>query len=183
MAAPANLSFEAAGATPGAAASWTLVSVATADEAAGFTPAPERGAEDFERGWSSNDNDPNVTTPCMFDTAALPGGQNVEDFESYWSSNELYTNELGSVDGADFLPGPGVRLVEDFEDDWNADILVFLTQALFDTGSQGLEDFENHWNNAVAPTYDGATFQYDVGGSRQAVEDFEKDYPAEWPDL
>ena len=50
-----NLGFELAGAAPGLAAGWTLALQASAEEIAGYAPAPERPQEDFERAWLDPD--------------------------------------------------------------------------------------------------------------------------------
>lgn len=180
MAAPSNLSFEVAGVGAGVALGWALVTNETAEEIIGVTPTTQRPAEDFERGWSSNENDPYTVTMALFDTTPIPGGHSVENFEDYWSSNEFYSPTLVSVELAMF--DAGGQALEDFNDNWSNTLSYVIDPALFDT-IDTMEDFEENWDNNVALFFTLATFQFNVGGSRHAVEDFEKDYPAEWPTM
>lgn len=179
----ANLGFEAAGATPGAALAWTLSFHSSAEEIASYAPPAERPQEDFERAWLSNDLflhafGPTSLEPSLFDT----NPQSIENFEEEWSSNESFLFELGSIAAADFDPGVAVKLVENFDGLWanNQAFLFALTPGAL--APPHADPFESGWRSNqsflfafTAPNLNPATF--DAAGTPEPVEDFEELWP------
>src|SRR5690606_6228036 len=107
-----NPSFEDAGAAPGEAEHWTIVTVTSLERIAGFGPAPHRAWEDFERWFDLLlAFGPGQLALAFFD----PIAEGFEDFEEAWA-NDLYMTELpaGQVITAPF----GGGAVEDMESGW-----------------------------------------------------------------
>jgi hypothetical protein len=178
-----NLGFEAAGPTPGSALGWLLASQATAEEIAGYAPAPERPQEDFERGWLGNEDflfgfAPTSVEPALFD----PAPESIEDFEEGWSQNESYLFELASIAAADYDPGAGTKLVENFDGLWAANESFLFAFAPSDLSAAPTEAFESGWRSnqsfvfAFAPAQLGAA-SYDAAGTPEPFEDFEELWP------
>lgn len=126
-------------------------------------PSANQAVEDFEDGWSSNEAF--LFTFGSSEAAVYDSGtpEAVEDFEEEWDSNEAFLN-----DWAEVVSGPGVDTamydsgspegVEDFEEEWDSN-----------------ESFLNDWAEVVSgPGVDTAMFDLGVGGTPQAVEDFEE---------
>ena len=140
-----NPSFEDAGAEPGLAEHWTLMSHVAGQRVAGFGPPPHRGWEDFER-WFEHlaSFPPGALAIAFFD----PVAEGFEDFEEAWD-NDFYLTELpsGQVITAPF----GGSAVEDMEDGWSNEPYalgwndVTASTAVFD--GEPREDFEDEWRN------------------------------------
>lgn len=172
-----NPSFEVAGALPGEAEHWVLVSVTSLEAIAGFGAAPERACEDFEGWlafWGALADVPLVR--AFFDVAA----EGYEDFAEGWAT-DLYLLELppAQLVPANFAPGD-VEACEvgwanaPFAIDWSA---VVGAAAVFD--GENREDFEDQWssNHLYAWTWSAvvsATAMFDAGA--QTREDFENDW-------
>lgn len=174
-----NPSFEDAGAEPGQAAQWTLVTSAGRERIAGFGPAPHQAWEGFER-WFD-------LLPAFGDgSLALaffdPLGEAIEDFDEAWA-NDLYLTELppGQVITAAF----GGGAVENLEDGWANDAYatswdeVAAVVGQFD--AEPREDFEEQWraNQAFIWAWEmavGAMAVFDAG--TESNEDFEHDWSA-----
>ena len=178
-----NLGFELAGAAPGLADGWTLAFHSGAEEIAGYDPAPERPAEDFERSWSGNDAfmfafEPGDVEPALYDESP----ESVEDFEEGWLQNESFLRELASTAAADYDPGPGTKLVEDFDGLWAGNESFIVAFAPGDLAAAPLEVFESGWRSneaflfAFAPA-DLSSASYDAAGVAEPVEDFEELFP------
>jgi hypothetical protein len=172
-----NPSFEVAGALPGEAQHWVLVSVTSLESIAGFGAAPERACEDFE-GWLSfwGALADVAVVRAFFDVAA----EGYEDFAEGWAT-DLYLLELPPAQLAQASFGPGdVEACEVgwanslFATEWSA---VVGAVAVFDGESR--EDFEDQWssNHLYGWTWTSvasATAMFDAGA--QAREDFENDW-------
>jgi hypothetical protein len=176
-----NLGFELAGAAPGLAAGWTLALLASAEEIAGYAPAPQRPQEDFERGWAGNDDfaftlAPAAVEPALFDSPP----KSFESFEQEWAGNESFLFELASIAAADYDPGAGTKLVEDYEGFWSSNEAFLFAFAPADLAAAPLEPFESGWRSngtflfAFAPANLSAA-QY--GSPAQPVEGFEASWP------
>jgi hypothetical protein len=173
-----NPSFEDPGAFPGEAEHWTLRTVASLEQIAGFGPLPERAWEDFERWlelWASLEDVP--VARAFF----APDGQGIETFEQGFQ-NVPYFFELptGQVAPALFGGDP----VEDLEAGWsNVPYLwtwdeVPALAALFD--GEPHENFDDHWhaNESFYWTWADVAHEWAmfVEGT-QPVEDMENDWP------
>lgn len=178
-----NLGFEAAGATPGDALGWLFAFQASAEEIAGFGPAPERPQEDFERSWLANDDflfsfAPTSVEPALYD----PSPESIEDFEEDWSQNESFLFELGSIAAADYDPGAATKLVEDFDGLWATNESFLFSFSPPNLLAALTEAFESGWGSnqafvfAFAPGNLSAA-SYDVAGTPEPVEDFEELWP------
>ena len=169
-----NPSFEDAGAAPGEAEHWTIVTVTSLERIAGFGPAPHRAWEDFERWFDLLlAFGPGQLALAFFD----PIAEGFEDFEEAWA-NDHYMTELpaGQVITAAF----GGGAVEDMESGWanvpytTAWEDVAAVVGMFD-GEPG-EDFEEQWrsNESYAFAWGSvasATAMFDGGADPD--EDFE----------
>lgn len=140
-----NLSFDIAG-PPGLAVGWTLRLQSSAEEIAGYAPAPERPQEDFERGWSNNESflfafQPAGLEPALFGAALL----SIEGFEQGWSQNESFLTELASIEAATY--SPGAKSVEDFEAQWagNESFITAFAPANLALGPS--DGFESGWHS------------------------------------
>ncbi|MGN6107487.1 MAG: hypothetical protein ACTHU0_20425, partial [Kofleriaceae bacterium] len=152
-----NPRFEDAGAQPGSAAHWTLVTFVAAERVAAFGPAPVRGWEDFERwtelklAFAAGD-----LALGLFD--ALPEGR--EDFDEAWD-NDLYLRawSAGHSEACVFDGAP----LERFDHGWATDTFVDDWSALADAAGvfdgQPREDFEDAWlgNHAFLWTWSTVT--------------------------
>lgn len=178
-----NLGFELGGAAPGLAAGWTLDFLASAEEIAGYGPAPERPQEDFERAWLGNESFVFVFAPSALEPALYDDGpESVEDFEEGWSQNESFLRELSSIAAADYDPGPASKLVEDFDGFWDNNEAFVFAFAPGDLQAAPLEAFESGWRSnesflfAFAPGNLSAAL-YDAPGPTDPYEDFENEWP------
>jgi hypothetical protein len=158
-----NLGFEIAGSGPGLATGWTLGFGATAEEIAGYSPAPERPQEDFERAWSDNEHFlfrlPRTSLePAFYDEAP----ESVEDFEENWRQNETFLTDLGSVVAADYDPGAATKLFEDFDTLWAGNSSFLYAFAPANLSSGPLDGFETGWRS-------NQTFLFVFGGSDLSV--------------
>lgn len=176
-----NPRFEEAGAEPGAAAHWTLVTFVAAERIAAFGPAPARAWEDFER-WSKLQLTLEASDVAIgfFD----PRSEGLEDFEEAWG-NDHYLREWPTgqavaclFDGEpveDFAHG----WVDGFLDDWTA-VAAFV--GLFD--GEPREDFEQAWlaNGAFVAAWAEVTTAaaaFSTGGDGRADhESFAPGWPA-----
>jgi hypothetical protein len=176
-----NLGFELAGAAPGIAAGWALDFLASAEDIAGYGPAPERAQEDFERGWLDNDSfvfafAPTALEPALYDDAP----ESIEDFEETWSQNESFLRELVSIAAAEYGPGP--KLIEDFDELWAGNEAFLFSFAPGDLSAAPTEPFESGWRSnesfvfAFQPADISAAI-YDSAGVGEPVEDFEELWP------
>lgn len=174
-----NPSFEDAGAAPGEAEHWTLVTATALERIAGFGPAPHEAWDGFDR-W--------FDLALVFADGALalaffdPLAEGVEDFNEAWA-NDLYLTELptGQVIVAPF----GGGAVEDMEGGWAnvpyatawEDVAGVIGQ--FD--GEPREDFEDQWrsNQAFIWAWEfaiGVIAAFDGGGDTD--EDFENGWTA-----
>lgn len=178
-----NLGFESAGGTPGSALGWLLAFQSSAEEIAGYAPAPERPHEDFERGWIDNQDflfafSPTSVEPALFDASP----RSFEGFEQEWDGNESFLFELASIAAADYDPGAGIKLVEDYEGFWAQNQSFLFAFAPGNLSAAPTEVFESGWRSnqtflfAFAPG-NLAAADYDPGAATKLVEDFE----ALWP--
>lgn len=129
MAAPINLSFETAGATPGSALGWTAVSVCTAIEIGDYKTGGR--SENFEADWGA---DPYLLSLGELEKTDV-GGAAVEpvvaQFEhgSGWLLGAEYKSALGQVDVEtaiyDLVQSPPGYGAERFSITWNIDGYVF----------------------------------------------------------
>jgi hypothetical protein len=176
-----NLGFESAGATPGSALGWLFAFQSSAEEIAGYAPAPERPQEDFERGWVDNQDfvfsfAPTAVEPALFDSAP----KSFEGFEQEWAGNESFLFELASITAADYDPGPGIKLVEDYEGFWASNQSFLFAFAPGNLVAAPIEAFESGWRSnqtylfAFAPANLSAA-QY--GSPPQAFDGFEVSWP------
>ena len=174
-----NLGFELAGASPGLAAGWTLAFRASAEEIAGYVPAPERPQEAFERGWLSNESfvfafAPGGLEPALYDESP----EFIEDFEEGWSHNEAFLTELASSAAADYDPGAGTKLVEDFDGLWSANETFLFAFATGQLAAAPLETFEVGWRSNESFVFGFAIANlsaalYDAPGPTEPFENFE----------
>lgn len=172
MAAPANLSFETAGISPGLAASWVTLINAPVTLVADFddgTYGP-RALEDYSFGWPTT---PFVTAITSGDRATFDGDwiSPPKDIEQYdrWESLTFRLNLTGGIaaqfdgaltresyeygwqtgDFADDFSGGAPDLFEDYGTDWPGDPYVTTisggTAALFTTpsGTATVESYEH----------------------------------------
>lgn len=189
-----NASFEVAGATPGEADGWSVLSVAD-DVYAAFDATPE-AVEDFEESWSSNESykfaftgPPTDLTRAEWQTTD-PAPKVVEDFETFWNSNQSYVYGLSAA-VASFDTGTPEDF-EDFEEEWDAnESYVFAvpdwaleTVASFDAGvPQDFEDFEEEWD-----ANESYLFEFVGVGTDLAAAAFEgpldyEDFEGTWPTM
>jgi len=157
----ANASFETTDSSSYALAnSWTLSGTAQTDSfaLAEFT-SDAYTAEDFERGWSSNED--RIAAFVGIGTDLTAGSfdsttpEAFEDFEEEWSSNENRLVEFGSTVAGVF--DAALDAFEDFEEEWSSNenrktaftgIGVDLTAGSFDSGTpEAFEDFEEEWSS------------------------------------
>ena len=175
-----NPRFEEAGAEPGTAARWTLVTFVAAERIAGFGPAPVRAWEDFER-WSERllAFGANDLAFGFFD----PHPEGFEDFEEAWD-NDHYLDEWPSGQAV-ACPFDG-EAVERFEHGWGNDGFVrdwtarAAVAGLFD--GKPREGFEDAWlaNEMFITAWAGVTAAsaaFSAGGAG-APETFEAGWPA-----
>jgi len=175
-----NLGFEIPGPAPGLAAGWTLVFQSSAEEIAGYG-TPERPQEDYEGGWSGNEDfvfafTASALEPALYDDAP----ESVEDFNEGWSENESFLRELVSVAPAEYGPGP--KLVEDFDELWTGNESFLFAFAPSDLATTSLEAFEGNWlgNQSFVFAFEPADLVaavYDGDGGGEPVEDFEDSWP------
>jgi hypothetical protein len=138
-----NPGFEDAGALPGEAEHWTLVTFIAGERIAGFGPAPHQAWEDFERwvpfrrAFAGGD-----LAMGLFDSLA----KGVEDFEEGWANN-VFLRKLPT--GLMVLAVYGNRTVEDFESGWSNAVFVTgwqaVTAAVAVFAGRDVEDFEAGW--------------------------------------
>lgn len=179
-----NLGFESAGASPGTALGWLLAFQSTAEELAGFGPAPERPQEDFERAWLGNSDflfTFGVTSvePALYDPSSP---ESIENFEEEWSANESFLFELGSIVAADFEPGASTKLVEDFDARWATNEAFLFAFSPSDLFALATETFGSGWRSnqsfvfAFVPAELSAA-SFDAAATPEPVEDFEELWP------
>lgn len=108
-----NPSFETAGTGPGAAASWTITVVATAEQDAAFDADPE-SLEDFEEGWSSNED-------AIFELEGADVSAPFVETFTEWAG--AFYMQLPGAEAAVFDTVP--ESIEDFEEGWQNDSYVF----------------------------------------------------------
>jgi hypothetical protein len=169
-----NGTFAEAGALPGSAAGWTLVSRCQVERWAAFGSLPAVAFEDFER-WSTRRLEfvPGQLVLMFFS----PGGLGHEGFDRGWA-NDLYQTELSLARAVDArfagVPEEPFNWIAHFIADWSS---VQAIGGLFDGGAQGAEWFESGWsNNSFRSTWPfvpsvSATF------SGVPVESFEGAWP------
>lgn len=168
-----NLSFDLGGGAPGLAAGWALRFQSSAEEIAGYGPAPERPQEDFERAWSGNESflfsfAPTGLEPALFDPAAT----SVEGFEQGWSQNEAFLRELASIEAAAYSPGPGAKLVEDFEALWSGNEAFVTAFAPASLATGPIDGFESGWRGNESFLFAFADANLSLG----PAETFESDW-------
>jgi hypothetical protein len=178
-----NLGFELAGAAPGLAAGWTLAFQASAEEVAGYAPAPERAQEDFSGGWLGNESfvfalTQAVVEPALYDEAP----ESIEDFEEGWSNNESFLRELTSAAAADYEPGAGLKLAEDFETQWASNESLERALGPANLAETPAETFEEEWRGNelflfALQSADLTKAVYDGGGTQEPAERFEGGWP------
>lgn len=166
-----NVSFEAAGSEPGFASDWTLTATQSAFSVAAFDPVPQRGVEDYERGWGNEpyreDFGSGETDAAAFSTPV--GAGPVETYEMGWS-NEPYYDDLNSRTAADFGQPEG----ETYEDGWgNAPI-----QDDVDVVATITEDYESGWPTDGGPiddlgVGDVTAAEFTVTGGLLEYEDYD----------
>lgn len=174
-----NPSFEDAGAQPGEAEHWTLVTVTSLERVAGFGPAPHAAWDGFERWFDPvvafGDGDVAIG---LFD----PLAEGHEDFEDAWA-NDLFLTELptGQIITAPF----GGGAVEDMEDGWaNVSYATAWEEVAAVVGAfdgEPREDFEEQWRSYESFVWAwgmamGVTASFDSGADTD--EDFENDWAA-----
>lgn len=177
-----NAHFEEAGAEPGAAAHWTLLTFVAAERIAAFGPAPARAWEDFER-WSELQLvlEPSDLAIGFFD----PRPEGLEDFEEAWG-NDHYLREwpTGQADACPFDDGS----VEDLERGWGNDrFLNDWTElaalvGLFD--GEPREEFEGAWlaNETFVTAWTNVAAAVAVFSSGNAGgHDERESFAAGWP--
>jgi len=178
-----NLGFESAAAEPGGALGWLHAFQSSAEEIAGFGPAPERPQEDFERAWLFNEDflfafALTSVEPALFD----PAPESIEDFEEDWSQNESFLFELGSIAAADYDPGAPTKLVEDFDGLWTTNETFLFVFSPVDLSAAPTEAFESGWHSNQAFVFafvpgNLSAASYDAAGTPEPVEDFEELWP------
>lgn len=140
----ANSTFAEAGALPGSAKGWTVVSVCQAERWAAFGASPPTAYEDFE-GWAAR------RVHFEGDELALgffgPQGIGHESFARGWS-NDLYQHDLAPALAATALFDGEA----DERFDWAGRLLATWSSvgaigALFNSGGEGGEWFELGWSN------------------------------------
>ncbi len=172
-----NPSFEDAGTLPGEAAHWTLTSVTSLEEIAGFGALPEQAWEDFERWFELLAELDSVLTARAF---FAPGTDGFEAFASGWGAG-VYLFELPP---AQVVPAPfSAADVEDCETGWSNSPFywnwdgVLSAAGTFD--GENREDFEDGWRSNQAFTWSWSSVTASAGlfdGGAQAVEDFENSW-------
>lgn len=153
MPAPANLSFETAGASAGLAASWTTTTTATEavvdfDNGSG----QPRSLEDYDFGWPG---DPFVTaigngTVVTFDENFITPPKSIEQYDR-WQSAIFITNISGGI-ATEFT---GALTVESYESGWQTGsfTIAFVSQTptIFD-------DYDTGWpGDPYVTTISGGT--------------------------
>jgi hypothetical protein len=172
-----NPSFEEAGASPGEAAHWTLLTFTSKEKIAGFGPVPYRPHEDFER-WFDVLTNLEYVAIGFFD----PLLEGYEDFDEAWD-NDIYLTELptGHLEAAVFDGDP----VEDMEYSWsNAPYAwnwteVSSTIGVFDGESH--ENFEDGWQSNEAYAWSWTSVSSEACRFDDwitPIEDFENDWPS-----
>lgn len=167
-----NPSFEDAGALPGEAAHWTLSAVTSAEEIAGFGPAPEQACEHFERWFELHVTIDDVVVLAYFDS----GLKGYESFDNGWGNHvflwEMPPAQLVTATFEGFL-------VEACDAGWSnvpyacqwADVTS--AAAVFD--GKPHEDFDSQWhsNQLYAWSWTGVTSAIALfRPGAQAVDDF-----------
>jgi hypothetical protein len=169
-----NGSFETAGATPGAAASWTLTAstplpvVATFNGGVGASVSLEQ----FDVGWLTDAYllEPSTGTPTVFSDATPVDTESFDD----WNGGKPYAFDVATGVQMEFTSDnpPFVLVVEDFDEGWGTatwteepsagatfeehfdtgwstdtwlDDVLSGTNAMFDAGTNATESFENSW--------------------------------------
>ena len=186
MSAIVNPSFEQPGPDPGEAQGWTLTSVTSVEEWAGFGTSPPRAMEDFGE-WDGTEAAIFIFAPAHLRAAVFaPSSKEQETFDAGWG-NDTFLLDLGSTPTAAAVFDAGIpEAVEDFEDDWLsggawADSWDDVTgqAAIFGPASMPIETYEEGWANN-----EGAVFSW-AGVLSQAanfdttpepVEDFEEEF-------
>lgn len=170
MPAPANLSFETAGASAGLAASWTTTTTATEvvadfDDGSGVP----RGVEDYSYGWPGNPLVLGISggTVGTFDETFITPPKTIEQYDRWQTvfRTDISGGIAGQFDGAlvmesyeagwqtgsfttEFAPGPP-DVFEDYDTGWPGDPYVTTisggTAALFNTpgGTSTRESYEH----------------------------------------
>lgn len=169
-----NPSFEDAGAHPGVAEHWNLVTVTSRERIAGFGSAPHEAWENFERWFELRLGlGPGDVALALFD----PLAEGHEDFEEAWN-NDLYLEELptGQIITAPF----GGGAVEDMEDGWSnvpyRRAWDEVTEIVGTFDGEPREDFEEQWraNEAFASSWASVTSATAIfDGGAEPDEDFE----------
>lgn len=162
MATFANLGFETAGTDPGEAGSWTSSftgGVQAFGDFSGGAPAAPRPHENFEAGWSSNEDYLSTLASGDVTLAQFNTGDDATAFEAFeveWS-NDTYQSVITTAAGATFT---GALDAESFQSGWstNEDYLSTLASGDVTVGQftyavsgmssalQGFEAFEGEWD-------------------------------------
>jgi len=175
-----NLGFEVAGSTPGTALAWQHNFQSSAEDIAGFGPAPESPAERFELGWLFNDDfvfafGPTSIEPTLYDSAP----SSVEDFEEEWFANETFLFEHSGLASAFFDIANASKPAEDFDELWFGNGSFW-----YSFGSGGLsapfaDSMEIGWrsNQSFLYAFSSGNLNaaaFDAAGTAEPVEDYEE---------
>jgi len=169
MPAPANLSFETAGASPGLADGWTTTVVSTGDVAdfSGGSGNP-RSVEDYNHGWDPNPLVVAITggTEGTFNGNLITPANDVEDYNRWVSlfyRTEMTGGTQGQFDGG--LP------VENYNDGWPGD--PFLDEITNPTDFK--EDYDEDWpgDPLLTEISGGTTATFNTPGGTATVEEYE----------
>ena len=162
-----NPSFEDAGQLPGEAEHWTLVTVTSREELAGFDVDPTRAWEGFERWFERWSTFEEVTAVrAFFD----PAPEGVEDFEEGWANDLIFEEWSGAQLVVALL---GVGEIDGFETGWANDHYATAWEGVarvvgaFD-GEQR-EDFEDQWGGNEGYLWSWGA----VGSAAAPLEGFE----------
>ena len=174
-----NPSFEDAGAFPGDAQGWTLVTICSAERIAGFGPLPLEAWEGFERwfAWVARIAD-TTTVVALFDARA----EVREDFDEGWS-NDLFLVEMPPAQlSAGLFSGTAV---ENMESGWsNVPYAMAWSEVAGAAGpfdGEPHEDFDEQWrsNQAFVWTWgQGTSVNASFDGGTDADEDFDNGWTA-----
>lgn len=174
-----NLGFETAGASPGLAASWTLSTISSVEQYAGYG-SPETAWDGFESGWVTGwQTDLGSSSAATYSAAFLSPPPAFEAFEIGWN-NTLWITDIGATAAA--IYDPDSEEFESFNTAWDND--VWLTElddpsaAIYTTGggpTLGYEAFEGGWGNTGWQTAIGST-EAALFDDLEAYEDFNEVY-------